>query len=106
MGIFQLQYSQNREELINKSRNEKINSFADKRGPVFNSLIENYNSKYIKTNHTKKRDDFYNKVNRDDGVRLYTIGIKQKQHQRILREIDQNQKNSLLNKLIKKQIFV
>jgi hypothetical protein len=106
LGIFHLQYSQNREELINKSRNEILNSFTEKRGSVFNSLIENYSSKYIRTNHTKKWNDFYNKVNRDDGERLYTIGIKQKQHQRILREIDQNQKNSLLNRLTKKPIFL
>lgn len=106
MGIFHLQYSQNREELINKSRNENLNSFTNERRLVFNSLIENYNSKYIRTNHTKKWDDFYNKVNRDDGERLYTIGIKQKQHQRILGDIDQNQKNSLINRLVKKPIFV
>jgi hypothetical protein len=106
LGIFHLQYSQNSEELLIKSRIEKLNSFTNERRLVFNSLIENNNSKYIRINHTKKWDDFYNKVNRDDGERLYTIGIKQKQHQRILREIDQIQKTSLLNRLTKKPIFL
>lgn len=105
MGISQLHYSLNNKELLNKYKIDKLNSFVSEDILDFNTNND-YNLKYIRINNTKNWDNYYNLVNRVEGERLYTNGIKQQQHQQILRELKPKRKNNLLNKSIKKSFFI
>lgn len=105
MGLYELEYSLNRKEILNKKNNEKLN-FISNKGINYNIIYSNFNSQYIRENKTKNWHEFFNLVNKDITIKLYTNGIKQQQFDCMKKEIKLNHKENWLNKTKNKSIFV